>query len=137
METTAGLTFRDATDADVDTLVALVESAYRGDDSRAGWTTEADILEGQRTDPEGVPEAPQGRRSPPDHERRTQTEAILLVLRDTRAAPVDVNICTRPDQREIVVLVEEHQGIGWVSEQGLLRQPLGPAGRLEDDPIHC
>ncbi|CAM5713537.1 MULTISPECIES: GNAT family N-acetyltransferase [Streptomyces] len=54
METTAGLTFRDATDADVDTLVALVESAYRGDDSRAGWTTEADILEGQRTDPEGV-----------------------------------------------------------------------------------
>ncbi|MGC0342950.1 GNAT family N-acetyltransferase [Streptomyces sp. SLBN-8D4] len=54
METTAGLTFRDATDADVDTLVALVESAYRGDDSRAGWTTEADILAGQRTDPEGV-----------------------------------------------------------------------------------
>ncbi|MEU9049208.1 GNAT family N-acetyltransferase [Streptomyces sp. NPDC048384] len=49
-----GLTFRDATDADVDTLVALIESAYRGDASRAGWTTEADILEGQRTDPEGV-----------------------------------------------------------------------------------
>jgi ribosomal protein S18 acetylase RimI-like enzyme len=54
METTPGLTFRDATDADVDTLVSLVEAAYRGDDSRAGWTTEADILEGQRTDPEGV-----------------------------------------------------------------------------------
>jgi ribosomal protein S18 acetylase RimI-like enzyme len=52
MET--ALTFRDATDADVDALVALIESAYRGDDSRAGWTTEADILEGQRTDPEGV-----------------------------------------------------------------------------------
>jgi ribosomal protein S18 acetylase RimI-like enzyme len=51
---TAGLTFRDATDADADALVALVESAYRGDSSRAGWTTEADILEGQRTDPEGV-----------------------------------------------------------------------------------
>ncbi|MFE7977127.1 GNAT family N-acetyltransferase [Streptomyces shenzhenensis] len=55
MDTTAtGLTFRDATDADVDTLVALVESAYRGDASRAGWTSEADILDGQRTDPEGV-----------------------------------------------------------------------------------
>ncbi|MFE9450347.1 GNAT family N-acetyltransferase [Streptomyces sp. NPDC006739] len=55
MDTTAtGLTFRDATDADVDALVALIESAYRGDDSRAGWTTEADILQGQRTDPEGV-----------------------------------------------------------------------------------
>lgn len=52
MET--ALTYRDATDADVDALVALIESAYRGDDSRTGWTTEADILEGQRTDPEGV-----------------------------------------------------------------------------------
>ncbi|MFE7432332.1 GNAT family N-acetyltransferase [Streptomyces tendae] len=48
------LTYRDATDADVDALVALIESAYRGDASRAGWTTEADILEGQRTDPQGV-----------------------------------------------------------------------------------
>ncbi|MGW3287907.1 GNAT family N-acetyltransferase [Streptomyces sp. NPDC001002] len=55
MDTAAtGLTFRDAVDTDVDALVALIESAYRGDDSRAGWTTEADILEGQRTDPEGV-----------------------------------------------------------------------------------
>ena len=51
---TTGLTFRDATEADVDTLVALIESAYRGDASRSGWTTEADILDGQRTDPEGV-----------------------------------------------------------------------------------
>ncbi|MET9773301.1 GNAT family N-acetyltransferase [Streptomyces sp. NPDC006367] len=51
---TGRLTFRDATEADVDTLVALVESAYRGESSRAGWTTEADILQGQRTDPEGV-----------------------------------------------------------------------------------
>lgn len=56
MDTAAstGLTFRDATAADVDDLVALIESAYRGDSSRSGWTTEADILEGQRTDPEGV-----------------------------------------------------------------------------------
>ncbi|MFD7876506.1 GNAT family N-acetyltransferase [Streptomyces sp. NPDC059766] len=51
---TTGPTFRDATTADVDALVELVQSAYRGDASRAGWTTEADILEGQRTDPEGV-----------------------------------------------------------------------------------
>ncbi|RST18947.1 GNAT family N-acetyltransferase [Streptomyces sp. WAC05374] len=48
------LTYRDATEADVPELVALVESAYRGDSSRAGWTTEADILQGQRTDPDGV-----------------------------------------------------------------------------------
>ncbi|MEU9218977.1 ribosomal protein S18 acetylase RimI-like enzyme [Streptomyces ambofaciens] len=55
MDTAASpLTYRDATDADVDALVALIESAYRGDASRAGWTTEADILQGQRTDPQGV-----------------------------------------------------------------------------------
>ncbi|MET8680256.1 GNAT family N-acetyltransferase [Streptomyces sp. NPDC004647] len=50
----ARLTFRDATGSDVPELVALIESAYRGDASRAGWTTEADLLEGQRTDPGGV-----------------------------------------------------------------------------------
>ncbi|CAM5534585.1 hypothetical protein SANTM175S_00944 [Streptomyces antimycoticus] len=33
METATALTFRDATDADVDELVALIESAYRGDSS--------------------------------------------------------------------------------------------------------
>lgn len=43
------LSFRPATPADVDTVVALVESAYRGDPSRAGWTTEADFLDGRRT----------------------------------------------------------------------------------------
>ena len=47
--TTAPLTFRAATPADVDPIVALVESAYRGDSSRAGWTTEADFLDGRRT----------------------------------------------------------------------------------------
>ena len=44
--------FRHATAADIPALVALVTSAYRGDASRAGWTTEADILDGQRIDPE-------------------------------------------------------------------------------------
>ncbi|MEU3709866.1 GNAT family N-acetyltransferase [Streptomyces catenulae] len=51
---TGQLVFRSATDADIPALVALIESAYRGDASRVGWTTEAHLLEGQRTDPEGV-----------------------------------------------------------------------------------
>ena len=46
--------FRRATLADVPAVVALVESAYRGDGSRAGWTTEADLLDGQRTDADDV-----------------------------------------------------------------------------------
>lgn len=44
------LEFRRATLADVASLHELVESAYRGEASRAGWTTEADFLDGQRTD---------------------------------------------------------------------------------------
>lgn len=44
------LAFRRATAADVEAVVALTESAYRGQASRAGWTTEADFLDGQRTD---------------------------------------------------------------------------------------
>ncbi len=44
------LEFRPARPSDADAVVALVESAYRGESSRAGWTTEADLLGGQRTD---------------------------------------------------------------------------------------
>lgn len=45
---------RPATDDDVAAVVALVQSAYRGDASRAGWTTEADLLDGRRADDEMV-----------------------------------------------------------------------------------
>jgi ribosomal protein S18 acetylase RimI-like enzyme len=41
---------RVARPADVPALVDLVESAYRGERSRAGWTHEAHLLGGQRTD---------------------------------------------------------------------------------------
>jgi ribosomal protein S18 acetylase RimI-like enzyme len=46
------IAFRNATPADVDAIVSLVTSAYRGDASRAGWTTEADFLDGNRIDPD-------------------------------------------------------------------------------------
>lgn len=48
------LTIRPATLDDIPALHALIESAYRGEVSRAGWTTEADLLDGQRTDPEDL-----------------------------------------------------------------------------------
>ena len=44
------VSFRRATTADADAIAVLVNSAYRGESSRAGWTTEADLLGGQRTD---------------------------------------------------------------------------------------
>ena len=48
------LTFRAATTADIPALIALVTSAYRGEASRAGWTTEADLLDGARIDAAGL-----------------------------------------------------------------------------------
>jgi GNAT superfamily N-acetyltransferase len=50
----APLALRPARRDEAAALSALVNSAYRGDSSRAGWTTEADLLGGQRTDPEAL-----------------------------------------------------------------------------------
>jgi ribosomal protein S18 acetylase RimI-like enzyme len=43
-----------AAERDVPAIVGLIESAYRGEASRAGWTTEEHLLGGQRTDREAV-----------------------------------------------------------------------------------
>lgn len=43
-------TFRPAAPDDAPALHRLIESAYRGDSAKAGWTHEADLLGGQRTD---------------------------------------------------------------------------------------
>lgn len=43
-----------ATTEDVSALVALVNSGYRGDSSRQGWTTEADLLGGIRIDKDAM-----------------------------------------------------------------------------------
>jgi len=42
--------FRTATPSDTNEITSLVNSAYRGESSKLGWTTEADLLGGQRTD---------------------------------------------------------------------------------------
>lgn len=41
-----------STSQDLDAIAALINSAYRGESSRRGWTTEADYIGGQRTDPQ-------------------------------------------------------------------------------------
>lgn len=65
--------FRTASAADIDAVVALVESAYRGESGLRGWTTESHLLDGRRTDAADVGEliARQGSR-------------ILLAERDGR-----------------------------------------------------
>jgi hypothetical protein len=44
------LTISPAGNDDVPQLIELVNSAYRGESSKRGWTTEADLLGGIRTD---------------------------------------------------------------------------------------
>ena len=46
------LAFRHATEADIPLLVEMVTASFRGEASRAGWTTEADLLDGPRIDDE-------------------------------------------------------------------------------------
>ncbi len=48
------LSFRPARLEEAALIVKLVNSAYRGDSSRVGWTTEADYLDGQRTDEQEI-----------------------------------------------------------------------------------
>jgi ribosomal protein S18 acetylase RimI-like enzyme len=60
-----------ATAQDLPAVADLVNSAYRGETSRQGWTTEADYIDGQRTDA-GVLAA----------DLEAKPEARLLVLRD-------------------------------------------------------
>ncbi len=43
------LTFRFAGRTDAPAIAALIESAYRGEESSLGWTTEAHLIEGART----------------------------------------------------------------------------------------
>ncbi len=51
------LTVRTAQRDDIAAVVALVESAYRGESGLRGWTTETQLLDGQRTDPDDVGDA--------------------------------------------------------------------------------
>ncbi|HEY9093004.1 GNAT family N-acetyltransferase [Parasphingorhabdus sp.] len=46
----AEIIIRVAQEQDIPALHKLIESAYRGDSAKRGWTHEADLLGGQRTD---------------------------------------------------------------------------------------
>lgn len=77
---TAPLPLRPATPDDVPALVALVNSAFRGESSRAGWTTEADMLEGIRVDAQRL------------HDALADTNQIILVHEDEGAIVACVNL---------------------------------------------
>jgi ribosomal protein S18 acetylase RimI-like enzyme len=72
--------------SDLPAVAALVNSAYRGDTSRQGWTTEADYLGGQRTDPATLA-----------RDLAAQPDAMLLTLRDDPDAPIVGCVWLEPD----------------------------------------
>lgn len=45
---------REATESDIPDLLMHINNAYRGESSKLGWTTEADLLGGVRIDEEGL-----------------------------------------------------------------------------------
>jgi GNAT superfamily N-acetyltransferase len=69
--------FAPATEAEFPAVVALVNSAYRGQGAQAGWTTEAGYIDGQRIDlatlRQDLADAP---------------EATLMTLRDEAGGPL-------------------------------------------------
>jgi ribosomal protein S18 acetylase RimI-like enzyme len=69
-----------ATRTDTRDIVALVNSAYRGDSSRRGWTTEADYLGGQRTDEAGI------------NDIIADPKNVILLLRDAEGLRACVQI---------------------------------------------
>jgi ribosomal protein S18 acetylase RimI-like enzyme len=71
--------------ADLPAVATLVNSAYRGASSRQGWTTEADFLGGQRTDPESLA-----------RDLANHPGARLLVLRDEADGPLLGSVWLQP-----------------------------------------
>jgi ribosomal protein S18 acetylase RimI-like enzyme len=112
------LTFRRADGADVPAIVALVESAYRGEVSRTGWTTEADLLDGQRTDAEAVADI-----------LRSQGSTVLLA-----EAGGDLRACCQLEQRPPAVAYFGMFSVQPTGQgQGVGRQLLAEAERIARD----
>ncbi|MEO6801416.1 MAG: GNAT family N-acetyltransferase [Rhodanobacter sp.] len=115
------ISFRRAVAADVPAIVALVESAYRGESGLRGWTTESHLLDGQRTDAADV--------------------AALIARPDSR-----ILLAERDGQLKASCHVERQGSAGYFGmfavdpgEQGsgLGKQALAEAERLARDEWQC
>lgn len=85
MQFLGDFTLQLATPRDISEIVRLVESVYRGDGSRRGWTTEADLLSGQRTDAAMI------------EEMMKNPDAVFLLLRGTNELAGSVYLERRAD----------------------------------------
>src|SRR5699024_6690437 len=62
--------------SDIADYVALVDSAYRGESAKQGWTSEADILGGQRLDAKMA------------RDMLAEEDSVILIVRDGRSRAV-------------------------------------------------
>lgn len=97
--------FRQAENEDVSAIIQLVESAYRGESSRQGWTSEADLLDGGRTFAEEV----SGIISAPENK--------IILLEDTEKLIASVHIKRQSNGKAYLGMFavlpnEQNRGIG-------------------------
>lgn len=120
-EARSAIAFRTACAADVPAIVALVESAYRGESGLRGWTTESHLLDGQRTDAADV--------------------ADVIARQDSR-----VLLAERDGQLKASCHIERQGTVGYFgmfavdpAEQGhgLGKQVLAEAERIAREEWHC
>jgi ribosomal protein S18 acetylase RimI-like enzyme len=74
---------------DLDEIAALVNSAYRGEVSRAGWTSEADLLGGQRTDADAL-----------RADLEASPQALILAMREREGGPILASVWLEPTSPE-------------------------------------
>jgi ribosomal protein S18 acetylase RimI-like enzyme len=78
--------FAPAAEPEFPAIVALVNSAYRGQGAQAGWTTEAGYIDGQRIDLDSLRQ-----------DLADSPEAVLLTLRDAADGPLLGCVWLEPD----------------------------------------
>lgn len=145
-----------ATEPDIPALNVLVNSAYRGDSSRKGWTTEADLLDGIRTDEDALRTMlqnptviiltyKQGEQLLGCVYLETKGQnlylGMLTVAPDAQASGIGKQLLSAAEQIALeqqcravtmTVITQRHELIAWYQRQGY--EPTGETQPFPDNP---
>jgi GNAT superfamily N-acetyltransferase len=125
------LRYRHATHDDIPALIALVTSAYRGEASKQGWTTEADILDGQRIDAEML------------QADLAQTHSVILLAEDAAGLIACAHIAVEASEDHIAEPDQCAAYFGMFSVSptaqggGIGKQVLSEAERIAREVLGC